>query len=146
MGNTTSTILKKKREKLTRAQRNAQKRHRATLAKHKQTKKARQYLHQFNQIKKIAKDIDTHEESLDKKRVRLENIKKENAKIKLGTDVWRKVDPLKVKSFPVGLSDEVINGSASLRSIIPKGSLLVDRAYSMSDRKMLNLNKKGNFN
>jgi len=65
--------------------------------------------------------------------------------MKLGTDVWMSVDALKVASFPVGLSDEVKKESASLRSIIPKGSLLVDRAYSMSSRNMLNLNKKGNF-
>lgn len=143
--NNNNIILKKKKEKLTRAQRNAQKRHKERVFLHKKNKKSLKYLRQFNIIKKIAKGIDTHEETLKKKRERLEQIKKDKENMKLGTDVWMSVDALKVASFPVGLSDEVKKESASLRSIIPKGSLLVDRAYSMSSRNMLNLNKKGNF-
>jgi len=143
--NNNNIILKKKKEKLTRAQRNAQKRHKERVFLHKKNKKSLKYLRQFNIIKKIAKGIDTHEETLEKKRERLEQIKKDKENMKLGTDVWMSVDALKVASFPVGLSDEVKKESASLRSIIPKGSLLVDRAYSMSSRNMLNLNKKGNF-
>lgn len=122
------------------------KRHKERVFFHKKIKKSQKYLRQFNIVNKIAKGIDTHEESTKKRREELDQNKKEKDKIKLGTDVWRKVDPLRVASFPVGLSDEVKKGSASLRSIIPKGSLLLDRAYSMSDRNMLNLNKKGNFN
>lgn len=144
--NNNNIILQKKKEKLTRAQRNAQKRHKERVFFHKKNKKSQKYLRQFNIVNKIAKGIDTHEESTKKRREELDQNKKEKDKIKLGTDVWRKVDPLRVASFPVGLSDEVKKGSASLRSIIPKGSLLLDRAYSMSDRNMLNLNKKGNFN
>jgi len=143
--NNNNIILKKKKEKLTRAQRNAQKRHKERVFLHKKNKQSLKYLRQFNIIKKIAKGIDTHEETLEKKRERLEQIKKDKENMKLGTDVWMSVDALKVASFPVGLSDEVKKESASLRSIIPKGSLLVDRAYSMSSRNMLNLNKKGNF-
>jgi len=144
--NNNNTILKKKKEKMTRAQRNTQKRHKHQMFLHAQNKKSRKYLKQFNIIHQISKDIDKHTSKLNERRERLEQIKKDKEKhLNSGTNVWRKVDPLKVASFPVGLSDEVKKESASLRSIIPKGSLLVDRAYSMSDRNMLNLNKKGNF-
>lgn len=129
----------KRKEKLTKAQRNKQKRVKALKVSLDQRKLAKKLLHSLHDSKKISKDIRKHEAERIARRVEITALKEEERSKPLGINVIDKLsqlDPIRVPALPVALTEELKDGS--LRTIKPKGSLLTDRMESMISRKMAN--------
>ena len=127
----------KRKEKLTRAQRNKQKRVRAMQVELEERKKAKQFLHTFQDAKKISKEIKKKEAEHIARKQEINALKEEKLSKPLGVNIIdqiSKLDPINAPSLPVALTDELKDGS--LRTIKPKGSLLTDRVESMISRKM----------
>lgn len=129
----------KRKEKLTKAQRNKQKRVKAMQLELEERKKAKQFLHSFQDAKKISKEIKKEEAERLARKEEINALKEEKLSKPLGVNVIdqiSKLDPINAPSLPVALTEELKDGS--LRTIKPKGSLLTDRVESMISRKMAN--------
>ena len=129
----------KRKEKLTRAQRNKQKRVKALRVELEEKRRAKQLLHSLQYSKKISKEIRKKEAELLTKREEINTLKKEEQSKPLGINVIEKLskaDPINAPCLPVALTEELKNGS--LRTVKPKGSLLTDRLDSMISRKLAN--------
>jgi nucleolar protein 53 len=127
--------IKKRKEKLTKAERNRQKRHRALQREIEERKKAKKLVNSLSEIKRVKKDF-AQKEREDKERKEMLKKLKEESERTLGKQVLQNLaqrDPIGVPTLPVALSTEL---QSSLRSIKPKGSLLEDRLESFRDRKM----------
>lgn len=135
--NVTAPISVKRKEKLTRAQRNKQKRAKAMKLELEEKKKAKKFLQTFSQAKQISKDIRKKEAERIARKEEIKALKEEKLSKPLGINVIdqiSKLDPINAPSLPVALTEELKDGS--LRTIKPKGSLLTDRVESMISRKM----------
>jgi len=134
-----TNIRHKRKEKLTRAQRNKQKRHKARLFELSERRRKKKLLHQFDESKKASKEVRKVEAAKIARREEINTLKAEKMAKPLGTNVIGKLserDPINAPSLPVALTDELKDGS--LRTVKPKGSLLTDRMESMISRKMAN--------
>lgn len=132
--------LHKKRDKLTRAQRNKQRRVRAernALEKRRAEKRMRASL---SEHKKTAKEIAREEAEKAERREELRRLRAERRTEPLGRGVATKlsaIDPIRAPALPVALTEELAEqGGGTLRTVRPKGSLLTDRMESLVDRKM----------
>lgn len=137
--NVTAATSVKRKEKLTRTQRNKQKRVKALKVELDEKKKAKQFLHSFEHTKKISKEIRKQEAERIARKEEIKALKEENLSKPLGVNVIEqisKLDPINAPSLPVALTEELKDGL--LRTLKPKGSLLTDRVESMINRKMAN--------
>jgi nucleolar protein 53 len=150
VSSSSSNILKKKRkEKLTRAQRNKQRRVKAELLEIKERKARKAFLHQANEVRIHNKAVLTAEKEAAERRIQVERLRAERKAKPLGSDVWGALsrdDPLSAPTLPVALTEELLgiptmdggkDGNGSLRTVIPKGSLVTDRIESMAARNMI---------
>lgn len=131
---------KKKKDKLTRAQRNKQKRVKRDEVALQLRKKERKFLNSVNEVKKIRKTIVKDNEEKEERKGLIQKLKKEMLAKPLGVDVIDKlaeIDPLKVSSLPVALTHELEQFGGKLRTLKPKGCLMQERIESMADRNML---------
>jgi len=128
-------VLQKRKEKLTRAQRNKQKRHRAELKEIFERKQVKKLLNSVADLKKYSKDIQSKLAANKERKQMVKQLKVQTERT-LGKDVFQHLsekDPTNVPTFPVALTSEL---SSSLRTVRPKGSLVEDRFESFRDRKM----------
>ena len=135
--------LKKRTEKLTRAQRNKQKRHRSELKQIFERKHAKKLLNSVAELKKFGKDLESKKKTNQEQKEIVKQLKVQTKRI-LGKDVFQHLsekDPVNVPTLPVALSSEL---SSSLRTVRPKGSLVEDRFESFRDRKMADQKQLGN--
>jgi nucleolar protein 53 len=146
-GTTKVSSSVKRKEKLTRAERNKRKRVKAEQVALQERKKAKKLLSSVNDAKKTVKDLRKEEEVRTVKRNEIKALKEEERNKPVGVNVIQqlsKIDPLNVPSLPVALTEELQSGrgdgkgGGSLRTVRPKGSLLTDRVESLISRKMAN--------
>ena len=152
-GNYGTTIVKKRKEKLTRAQRNKQKRAKAELTAIKERKQHKQFMHQANEVRRHDKAVKQAEAEQRERQEVISTLKMEKKSKPLGKDVWGTLsqkDPIRAPSFPVALTDELQKngggaagggGGGGLRTVTPKGSLVTDRLESMVARNMISKKK-----
>lgn len=127
--------IRKRKGKLTKAERNRLKRHRAAEKEIDERKKAKQLVNSLTEIKRVKKEFNRKEVE-DRERKALVQKLKEESERTLGKQVLQNLsqrDPVGVPALPVALTTEL---RSSLRSIKPKGTLLEDRLESFRDRKM----------
>jgi nucleolar protein 53 len=134
--------LIKKRDKLTRAQRNKQKRVKAEQTALLERKQEKQFMHQINEVKKHDKAVKEADRKNLERQKELVQLKEEKRAQPLGKDLWNAVsqkDPIRAPSLPVALTEELErqSGGGSLRTVTPKGSLVTDRLESMVARGMI---------
>mmetsp|Transcript_22145 Transcript_22145/g.52059 ORF Transcript_22145/g.52059 Transcript_22145/m.52059 type:complete len:454 (-) Transcript_22145:1039-2400(-) len=146
--------IKKRPEKLTRAQRNKQKRLRAEAHELQERKRQKRLQNSVEEAKSIAKKMRKEEGKKLKEKEELEELKAASARVK-GQNVYQQVskeNPINAPTFPVALPHELGKkktkpsaataasaasaSGASLRTIKPKGSLVTDRMISIVDRDM----------
>jgi nucleolar protein 53 len=135
----TSTTPMKRKEKLTRAQRNKQKRVKALQVAIEERKRVKKLLNSVQDAKKISKEIRKEEFERVTRRKEINALKEEEKARPLGINIVEKLsqlDPINAPSLPVALTEELKDGT--LRTVKPKGSLLTDRLESMISRKMAN--------
>jgi len=144
----------KRKEKLTRAQRNKQKRVKALETELKERRARKQFLHQANEVHVHHKEVQKAEKANSQRRVELAQFKAEKKSRPLGKDVWgalSRKDPTRAPSLPVALTEELVRsenadggggGGAGLRTVVPKGSLVTDRVESMVARNMMTKKKR----
>lgn len=128
------TIVKRK-EKITKAQRNKQKRHRMLQKELEEKKKQKKMLNSVSELKRYQKELKRKEAANKEKKQTVAKLK-QDAKRPLGKAVYQQVmhrDPIAAPSLPVALSAEL---KSSLRKVKPKGSLIEERFESFRDRKM----------
>ena len=132
--------LHKKKEKLTRAQRNKQRRVRAERNALEKRRAEKRMLASLSEHKKTAKQIAKEEAEKAERREELRRLKAERQIEPLGRGVTTKlstIDPIRAPALPVALTEELAEqGGGALRTVRPKGSLLTDRMESLVDRKM----------
>jgi nucleolar protein 53 len=145
-------LVAKKMGKLTTAQRHKQKRLRREQAELGKRKASKQWAHQLSEIPKVKKELNKHEQQLRERKVQLQALKESQKRVP-GTNVevvLSEKDPIQAPTIPVALPSEIgrsgggsskgskagATASASLRTIRPKGSLVLDRVHSMVDRNM----------
>lgn len=130
----------KRKEKLTRAQRNKQKKVKAEQVALEERRRAKRLLNEVNDVKKHAKAIRKQEVEELEKRERVRKLKEERSSEPLGTNLIRKLaetDPVNVPSLEVALTSELeASNGGTLRTLRPKGNLLTDRVESMVARKL----------
>ena len=148
---TNGKIIKRK-EKLTRAQRNKQKRVKAEQTSLKERRTKKQFLHQVNEVHIHNKVVKKTEQEQADRQQEMQKLKKEKQSRPLGKGLWSTLserDPIRAPSLPVALTSELLNkkdGESSgggLRTIAPKGSLVTDRLESMVARNMISKKKVG---
>mmetsp|Transcript_24254 Transcript_24254/g.36865 ORF Transcript_24254/g.36865 Transcript_24254/m.36865 type:complete len:463 (-) Transcript_24254:251-1639(-) len=130
---------KKRKEKLTKAMRNKQKRHRALQKELEERKRTKKLMNRVSEVKRYQKEIKKHEQESKERKEMVQLLKKDNERTLGKGIVQAKTNPQNVPTIPVGLTDEL---KSSLRSIKPKGSLLVDRLESFRDRQMVDADPK----
>ena len=127
---------RKRREKLTRAQRNKQKRLRVEKAIQDKQRKRRKLENSVAQIPRFKKELNREIRELEQRRKEIAEAKEKDKRIK-GSKVFEAVsesNPIDAPTYPIGLSSEV--KKATLRTIKPKGSLVTDRIMSLRDRDL----------
>mmetsp|Transcript_10174 Transcript_10174/g.24704 ORF Transcript_10174/g.24704 Transcript_10174/m.24704 type:complete len:420 (+) Transcript_10174:177-1436(+) len=130
-------VVKRKPEKMTRAQRNKQKRIRAEQHEIQERKRQKQWQHELRGVKSVKKKIQKEELERKETKEKLEQLKKESERSK-GKDVYQQLadeNPRYAPTYPVALPTDLKSGT-SLRRIKPKGSLVTDRMVSLMDRGM----------
>jgi nucleolar protein 53 len=134
-----TNVRHKRKEKLTRAQRNKQKRVKAEAFLLQEKRSKKKHLSQFDYSKTVHKELRKESTAQIARREEINALKAEKKLIPLGVNVIAKrseMDPINAPSLPVALTDELKDGS--LRTVKPKGSLLTDRMESLISRKMAN--------
>uniref|UniRef100_A0A6U6HF66 Ribosome biogenesis protein NOP53 n=1 Tax=Odontella aurita TaxID=265563 RepID=A0A6U6HF66_9STRA len=132
--------LHKKREKLTTAQRNKQRRLKAEKFLVEKRKTDKRLLNSVNETKKFTRELSRKEVEDAERRERLAALKAERESKPVGKDLHdattKSFDPLRAPAVPVALTSELKEGGGSLRTVKPKGNLIIDRIESMRARKM----------
>mmetsp|Transcript_1682 Transcript_1682/g.3996 ORF Transcript_1682/g.3996 Transcript_1682/m.3996 type:complete len:452 (+) Transcript_1682:183-1538(+) len=132
--------LHKKKDKLTRAQRNKQRRVKAEKVALERQREEKRLLASMSEVKKTAKEIAREEAEKAEQREELKRLKAEKVIEPLGKGIVTKLsslDPIRAPALPVALTSELSEqGGGTLRTVRPKGSLLTDRMESLTDRKM----------
>ena len=137
-----STKIIKRKEKLTRAQRNKQKRVKAEETALKERRERKKFMHQVHEVKKTSKEVRRAEEEQRQRNEELAKLKQERKSRPLGKNVWEKIShdsPIDAPTLPVALTGEIKSGreGGGLRTLAPKGSLVTDRLESMVARNMI---------
>lgn len=137
-----STKIIKRKEKLTRAQRNKQKRVKAEETALKERRERKKFMHQVHEVKKTSKEVRRAEEEQRQRNEELAKLKHEKKARPLGKNVWEKISqdsPIDAPTLPVALTGEIRSGKegGGLRTLAPKGSLVTDRLESMVARNMI---------
>ena len=135
----TNQVVKKRKDKLTRAQRNKKKRVRAQEVALQDKKRAKRLLDSIQDVRSVAKKLRKQDADKYERRKEIHSLKEEERKKPSGKDVFEKLanlDPLHAPSLPVALSSELKDGT--LRTVKPKGNLLTDRMESLISRNMAN--------
>lgn len=130
--------IEKKKEKLTRAQRNKQKRLRAEQFEIESRKRQKKLQNSVAEAKAIAKKLKREQSDQKKKKERIKKLKEETERVK-GKNVYQQMaeeNPIHAPTFPVALSSDLKISGGSLRTLKPKGSLVTDRMTSFLDRDM----------
>ena len=148
-GQSTEAKIIKRKEKLTRAQRNKQKRVKAEQTALKERRTRKQFLHQANEVHIHNKAVKKAEQEQAERQQEIAKLKKEKKSQPLGKGLWSTLsqnDPIRAPSLPVALTSELAGGESSqggggLRTIAPKGSLVTDRLESMVARNMMSKKK-----
>lgn len=138
-----ANVLHKRRDKLTRAQRNKQKRVRQERAIEDKQRRNKKLLKSVAEIPRFKKEIKKQAKESIEKKEKIEEVKKKQ-KGTPGKDVLLKYsqkDPVHAPTLPVALAAE--HKDASLRTIKPKGSLITDRMASFADRNLVSKRKMG---
>ena len=128
--------MEKKKEKLTRAQRNRQKRIREELKQIAEQKREKKFQKSVGEAKTISKQLRKLEAKQRERNEKLRKLKEDSERTK-GKDVYQQMAneiPIDAPTYPVALTSELKSGS--LRTIKPKGSLVTDRMASFQDRDM----------
>jgi len=131
--------VKKKKEKLTRAQRNKQSRARRNKAEEGKRKDIKKFLHTVTESKSIKKKLLKEERAKKDKADKIERLKEEKRNKPRGLAVNETVaeeNPITADSVPVALTEELRKGGG-IRSIVRKGDLLKDRMLSMAARGLV---------
>jgi len=145
----TAKIIKRK-EKLTKAQRNKQKRVKAEETALKERRLQKQFRHQANEVHVTNKAVKRSEKEQQVRHADIAKLKSEKKARPLGKDVWSTLsqkDPIRAPALPVALSEELSKGGSAgggLRTVVPKGSLVTDRLESMVSRGMISKKKMEN--
>jgi nucleolar protein 53 len=129
----------KRKEKLTRAQRNKQKRMKQEQLALQEKKRKRQLIASLSDAKKVAKEVRKEEAAKLARRQEIQALKDEERAKPIGGNIigtLAELDPINAPSLPVALTEELKGGS--LRTLKPKGSLVTDRIESFISRKMAN--------
>ena len=132
-------VVKKRQEKLTRAQRNKKKRMKAQEVTLQEKKRAKKFLDSIQDVRSVAKKLRKEDAEKCESRKEIQTLKDEKKNQIIGKEVFEQLanlDPLNAPSLPVALSSELKNGT--LRTVKPKGNLLTDRMESMISRNMAN--------
>lgn len=135
--------IRKRPDKLTRAERNKQKRLRAEKAIQVKQKETKKLMNSVAEIPRFKKEIKKKERTMEEKRAEIEE-KKLLTKPTPGKGVLQRMsdqDPIHAPTLPVALEEE--HKDSSLRTIKPKGSLITDRMASYADRKLVGKRKFG---
>jgi nucleolar protein 53 len=130
------TPMEKKKEKMTRAQRNRQKRIRGEQKEILERKRQKKFQNSVGESKTISKKLRKEEAAQREKVEKLKKLKEESERTK-GKNLYQQLaeeNPIHAPTYPVALSSELKSGS--LRTIRPKGSLVTDRMASFLDRDM----------
>jgi len=128
--------LPKRADKLTKAQRNKQRRLKLLKGQEVQKQKETKLLKQVGELPVYRKQLKRQEKERKEKKELVQQLKAEQERV-LGKDLPYQLsiqDPIHAPTVPVSLTKECQN--TTLRSIKPKGSLIVDRMVSLVDRKM----------
>ncbi|KAL9185423.1 hypothetical protein ACHAXT_003200 [Thalassiosira profunda] len=144
----TGPRIVKRKEKLTRAQRNKQKRVKAEETALKERRARKAFLHQANEVRSHSKAVKKAERERRERQTELAQLKAEKKAKPLGKDVWGSLsakDPIRAPSLPVALTEELKKGEGGggLRTVAPKGSLVTDRLESMAARKLVTKKRQG---
>jgi len=141
-----TTKIVKRKEKLTRAQRNKQKRVKAEEVSLQKRRQHKRFLHEANEVHVKKKAVQRAEQENRQRQADIATLKSEKKARPLGKDVWGKLselDPINVPALPVALTAELQftsggrAGGGGLRTVTPKGSLVTDRLESMVTRNMI---------
>jgi nucleolar protein 53 len=130
--------IEKKKEKLTRAQRNKQKRVREEQREIDTRKRQKKIQNSVAEAKTVGKKLLKDEALSKEKKAEIQKLKEESERVK-GKNVYQQLaheNPVHAPTFPVALSHELNKSRGSLRTIKPKGSLVTDRMTSFTDRDM----------
>lgn len=141
-----STTMVKRKEKLTRAQRNKQKRVKAEQTALKERKTRKQFMHQVTESHIHNKAVKRAERENAERQAELEKMRAEKRAQPLGKNLWGKLsekDAIRAPSLPVALTAELKKGEGGLRTVTPKGSLVTDRLESMVARNMITKKRQG---
>lgn len=136
-----SMTFQKVNGKLTKSQRNKQKRLRHAEREKRQIKHGRQSEHQLFQIARLRKEVKQQEEQEKQRQAeKTKRLAKAAAHVvmtggNIETEVSQK-DPVAAPTYPVALTCEVSHQHSSLRTMIPKGSLVTDRMASYALRSL----------
>eukprot|EP00571_Detonula_confervacea_P012098 CAMPEP_0172312502 /NCGR_PEP_ID=MMETSP1058-20130122/17715_1 /TAXON_ID=83371 /ORGANISM="Detonula confervacea, Strain CCMP 353" /LENGTH=439 /DNA_ID=CAMNT_0013025981 /DNA_START=29 /DNA_END=1348 /DNA_ORIENTATION=+ len=151
--NTAAAKVIKRKEKLTRAQRNKQKRVKAEQTALKERKTRKQFMHQVTESHIHNKAVKRSEREHAERQAELEKMRAEKKAQPLGKNLWNKMsqkDPIRTPSLPVALTEELKSkdgsnegGGGGLRTVTPKGSLVTDRLESMVARNMISKKRVG---
>jgi nucleolar protein 53 len=128
--------MEKKKDKMTRAQRNRQKRVRGEQKEILERKREKKFQNSIGESKTVSKKLRKEEIEQREKVDALKKLKVESERTK-GKNVYQQLaaeNPIHAPTYPVALSSELEKGS--LRTIRPKGSLVTDRMASFFDRDM----------
>jgi len=150
MDSATETQIIKRKEKLTRAQRNKQKRVKLEQSLLKERRQRKQFLHQANEVHVHNKVVKRVEKEHRERQLETAKLKSEKKAQPLGKDVWSALsakDPIRAPALPVALTAELKSkdgnaGGGGLRTVTPKGSLVTDRLESMVARNMISKRKR----
>ena len=131
-----TNILHKRREKLTRAQRNKQKRLRVEKAIQEKERKRRKMENAVAQIPRFKKEFRLEARELEERNQKIAEAKEAAQRVK-GSNIFvaaSETNPVDAPTYPIGLTSEV--KKSTLRTIRPKGSLVTDRIMSLRDRDL----------
>lgn len=127
-------LMPKRALKLTKAERNKQKRVRGEQMIVDKRRINKKLMNEVSEIPRYNKETKKKTRAKQEQREREEALKR--LKKPRGADVEQKIsnaNPMNAPTLPVALSSEL---KSSLRTLKPKGSLLVDRLGSFRDRKL----------
>jgi nucleolar protein 53 len=128
----------KKKDKLTRAQRNKQKRVREEQREIDERKRNKKIQGQVGEAKTLGKKLRKELIEKQKQKEELDILKEARMRVK-GKNVFTHLgdeNPIYAPTLPVALPSELRKRGGSLRTMKPKGSLLTDRLTSLMDRDM----------
>jgi len=143
---TDSAKIIKRKEKLTKAQRNKQKRVKVEQTLLKERRQRKQFLHQVNEVRIHSKAVTKAEKEQSERQKEVAKLISEKKSQPLGKDIWgmtSQKDPIRAPSLPVALTEELGEGAGGLRKVTPKGSLVTDRLESMVARNMISKKRLG---